>query len=186
MAGCSTSSSEADGTKPIGFISTPFISMAIVRPDVHAADAVDIDGDELVVGVVAKGKPRAYVLKAFRKIIGNVVNDVVDEIPVSVTYCSRTDCVRVFTDVVAGKPLDLRQGGYSDGLLLLSGQYYFQQRTGRSLTPNVDFPYGLLTHEVTTWAKWKQANPETEVYTGDQPIPILPTEPGGPAPATDD
>ncbi len=55
------------------------------------------DGDE-VIGVVVNGKPRAYWMKALKYPPWHIVNDVVAEVPVTVTFCDRTNCLRVYTD----------------------------------------------------------------------------------------
>ena len=63
----------------------------------------------------------------------------------------------------------LKLGGFDKGLLLMVGSHYFEQATGKSLTPGVEFPYDTLPHELTTWGEWKQSHAETEIYVGDLP-----------------
>ena len=168
--GCSTEPANKP-SPPIdmGTMPSPFVAPAIVLPPVRPAAEANLPDDETVVGVVVSGGARAYLLKALSPVSKNVVNDLIGDTPVSVTYFARTNCVRVFTDVITGKPLDIRMGGYSGGMLLLVEGSFFQQESSQSLTPGLEFPYRTMSYEETTWGSWKQAHPESEVYTGDLP-----------------
>ena len=63
-----------------------------------AGKASKIPDNDEVIGVVINGQPRAYWLKALKYPPWHIVNDVVVGVPVSVTYCDRTDCTRVYTN----------------------------------------------------------------------------------------
>lgn len=69
-------------------------------PRTVEADASRIaEGDE-VLGVMVKGKSRAYWLKALRYPPWHIINDVVRGVPVSVTFCDRTNCTSVYQRAV--------------------------------------------------------------------------------------
>jgi hypothetical protein len=136
------------------------------------ADAALRDDDE-VIGVCAGGRARAYLVR----VMGwpqtrHVVNDQLGGCAVSVTYCDRTGCSRVFTGGRAAAPLELDVGGWiNKGMALHTGDADYSQETGECLShpsgPRI--PYAQLPHERTTWGAWREAHPETDVYVGDSP-----------------
>lgn len=89
-------------------------------------------------------------------------------IPVSVTFCDRTDCVSVFTDKPGEHPLSLQVGGYKDKMFLKSGDGFFFQDDGTSIDANnpAVLPHQRKTFEKTTWKAWRIAHPTTSVYVG--------------------
>jgi hypothetical protein len=60
-------------------------------------------------------------------------------------------------------------GGYGDGLVLKVGDGYYRQRDGRPFgsSDGIPFPYRELDFREATWAQWRAAHPETDVYVGD-------------------
>jgi hypothetical protein len=118
-----------------------------------------------VLGVVVAGKSRAYLLKALSPETNHVVNDMIQGKPVSVTYCNRTGCARVFTRD-SPEPLDLGVGGYCEGLLLHVDGELYDQITGRAVSGDQDIPFSTLPHEVTVWGDWRKDHPETGIYIG--------------------
>jgi hypothetical protein len=136
-------------------------------PPVRAAEDANLTDEDRVVGVVVEGKARAYALKALSGMMQHVVNDLVDDVPVTVTYCDKSDCVRTFTDKKRGDTLAVSQLGFADGLLIRVGAGSYHQKTGKSLAPDGP-PLALpkLDHTVTTWKEWREQHPETEVFTG--------------------
>lgn len=150
--------------------SADFEAPGIDRPPaVPAADAALAD-NEAVVGVSAGGRRRAYSVRALaRTAESHIVNDVLDGVPVSVTYCDIYRCTRVFTGGPPGEPLDLSQGGLTDGgMVLKSGSHTYRQDSGEALEPGGSpLRYGSLPCEETTWGAWRHAHPDTDVYTGE-------------------
>ena len=147
---------------------TPFVAPPINRPPVKSAADVNFPNDAAVVGVlVPGGRARAYLVEAIRPLSHHVVNDQIDNTPVTVTYFARNKTIRVFTDVDVGHPLDIKIGGFNNGMLLMVGSNYFEQATGRSLTPELKFPYDTMPHELTTWGAWIKSHAESEIYVGD-------------------
>ncbi len=123
-----------------------------------------------VIGVIVNGQARAYLMDAMgmpteigsdMSAIGHhVVNDLIIDSAVSVTYCDLSECVRVFSKSSQVAPLALGVGGLSNDkmLLMYDGQRYEHG--------SADVPLGELPFTVTTWGRWRQANPTSTVYTG--------------------
>lgn len=148
---------------------SPFLCPGVRQPPVQGAEKADLADDTPVVGVVAGGKARAYTLEALSQVRHHVVNDLLGEVPVTVTYCDLARCLRVFTSDTAGIPLEIDQAGrFTDGLLLIhDGKIYAQATadTPRSNRPP-DMPLPTLPAEQTTWKSWREKHPRTTVYTG--------------------
>jgi hypothetical protein len=148
---------------------TPFVVPGLRRPPTRPAALAGLADDSPVIGVLAGGRPRAYLLGAMTQRAHHVVDDVVGETPVTVTYCDQADCVRVFTADTPGKPLPIDLGGWDGKAMLLrvDGVFY-RQDTGKGHSSGGlrDFPYAPLPFERTTWGVWKEAHPDTDVFTG--------------------
>jgi hypothetical protein len=144
-------------------------------PTVPAAEAPLAD-DQVVLGVVVGDKARAYRLNAFKFIAYHVVNDVIDQTAVTVTYCDRDSCLRGFA-ADGDEPLPIGVGGFREGLLLRVGNSHFVQKTGKT-ADGKELPYRAMPVERTTWGEWKRAHPNTDVYIGRSAAPGLPDPPG--------
>jgi hypothetical protein len=150
--------------------STPFYWPAIRRPPVRDAASAGLADDAAVIGVSAGGKHRAYLVRAFAGTMHHVVNDLLGDRPVSVTYCDRTRCTRVFAGARRGDPLDIFLGGfYRDDMMIRTGSGgMYHHSSGEPINAvSPPFPYPTYAHEVTTWKKWRTAHPDTDVYTGE-------------------
>jgi len=148
-------------------LATPFVWPGKMRPaTVPAADA-KLPDDELVIGVVAHGKARAYRRDAFAGLTNHVVNDMLGETPITVTHCDRNGCSRVFTGD-GNEPLNFKTGGFTDQMLLYVDGIFYEQDTGRKMhdPDGTVLPYQRFDFEETTWAKWRAAHPDTDVYLG--------------------
>jgi hypothetical protein len=127
--------------------------------------------------VTAGGKHRAYLVSAFTGPTRLIVNDLLGDVPVTVTCAERTKRCRVFTGGERGRPLGINLAGWLDGKMVLSaGKQVYVQESGKCLNPSgPPFPFAELPAERTTWKAWKEAHPDTTVYAGGAPL-----EPGGP------
>ena len=147
----------------------------IENPCVLPAASVRLQDDVPVIGVSIGGRHRAYVLEAFAPLDQHVVNDHFGGAPVSVTYCDRTDCVRVFTAPGQERTLDLAVGGwvgrYEEGTLVLGvGSNHYRQTTGEAIEETAPpFPYRDVDFVRTTWKHWHDAHPDSDVYIGEPP-----------------
>lgn len=151
-------------------------------PSTLPADKAPLDEDTPVIGVLVRGKSRAYLLEALQRgPKSHVVNDVLGTVPISVTHCDISGCTRVFTGDSPGQPLDLSVAGLKDGGLVLKlGGHRYYQETSESLDENgTTLPCSEYPAQLTVWKEWQQSHPETEVYMGtiDEPTP---PEAGGP------
>ena len=134
-------------------------------PTVPATEATLAD-DELVIGVEVNGHTRAYRKAALIPVLDHVVNDVIDGVPVTVTYCNLCDCTRVFTGD-GSEPLELVAGEFRDGLLLrVRGRMYRQDNGTAVDQADGEFPYRTYPFELVPWMEWRVENPETDVYLG--------------------
>ena len=144
----------------------------LVAPVASTPDEARVRSDADVIGVTVDGRHRAYVVATLTPIREHVVNDLVGNTPLTVTYCDRTDCVRAFTADDRSTPLDLAVGGWvrangRSGMLLRSGRHRYLQATGQPFDEKgPQFPYREVQVKRTTWAKWRAAHPDTDVYVG--------------------
>lgn len=144
------------------------VAEGIRTPEAVPAGSARLRDDEEVVGVVVGGRARAYRLAAMLDWSGHIVNDVVADRPVTITYCDLADCVRAFTGDGAGDPLPVAQSGLKDGRMVLRarGIDYFQDEARALAGGGPDFPFAALPAERTTWDAWRRAHPDTDVYVG--------------------
>jgi hypothetical protein len=159
---------------PRGYVTTgpnmggPFIFPGIDLPPTVTVTEAELDDDEEVIGVVANGRPRAYRIKGMTAMTAHLVNDVIDTIPVTVTYCNVTDCVQAFTGPTRSAPLDIWMGGRVKNMMLKTGTAFFWQHTGKLVDPNRAEEQAFATYkfERTSWKDWRTAFPTTDVYLG--------------------
>jgi hypothetical protein len=144
----------------------------IQRPEARPAGSVRLSEDAAVIGVSVDGRSRAYVVEAFGPTARHVVNDQLGRVPVTVTYCSRSDCAQVFTDPREAGPLAVSVGGFdrrsgTGALLLRVGSTLYRQDTRAPLTADAPpFPHAVADFVWTTWQQWRTAHPDTDVYLG--------------------
>ena len=168
----SARASESDG-RPAP-VDSDLDAPGIVRPPVVAAADASLDDGEPVIGVIAGNKHRAYRLRALAVDRGShIVNDVLGDVPISVTHCDLRRCTRLFTADTHGEPLPLSQGGLRDGKMLLKwdGRRYDQETAAPLVASSPPLPYVSIPAEETTWGQWRQAHPDTDVYVDPPPLP---------------
>jgi hypothetical protein len=153
----------------IEFVTVPVVQLP---PTVTGRDARVRDETE-VIGVSVADRHRAYVLDALEPLPRHVINDLLDGVPCTVSYCNVTDCVRVLTAPGAKEPLAIAVGGWdsrsAEGVMLLRvGSDYYRQDSGLPLAEAevARFPYVDLEFERTTWGNWREAHPHSDVYVG--------------------
>jgi Protein of unknown function (DUF3179) len=146
-----------------------FQMKGIVRPPTVPADRAELREDDEVIGVMVDGKARAYQLKALYVGRHHVVNDLIDNVPISVAYCNISDCVHVYTRSGTTEPLDVWQSGFGIGGLILKIEgVAYRHQSGEPLEPGPDvppIPYQNYPWVRTIWREWKQQHPGTDVYT---------------------
>jgi hypothetical protein len=141
-------------------------------PTVAAVDAGVWDGTE-VIGVSVADRHRAYVVEALAPLSRHVINDLLNGVPCTVSYCDRSDRVRVFTEPGAKEPLEVAVGGFDSrstqgGMLLRIGTDHYRQDTGLpwESTEHAAFPYPALKFYRTTWGEWRKVHPDSDIYVG--------------------
>ncbi len=149
-------------------MSTPFFWPGIQEPRTQPAAEAKVPDDEQVIGISSAGKHRAYLVSAFGGTYRHVVNDRLGDVPITITYCDRTQCTTVFTSDNRGAPLHLALGGFEKGRMLLriNGGYYYQDSAKPIADGFEDFPYPTHPFTKTTWKLWRQAHPDTDIYVG--------------------
>lgn len=170
-AGCSDDNPGIpdDGMQDIlndaGMMNTPFITEGLQQPPQQQGAAAALPGDERIVGVIVDGAARAYSLKAMSGMRSHVINEVYGETPLSVTYCDRTDCVRVLTTDSPGQTIPLATGGFAEGQMLLKlGPDMYAQNSKE--IPLADYEF-----EVATWQDWISRYPDSTVFISDESPP---------------
>jgi hypothetical protein len=84
----------------------------IQQPTTYRAASVRLADEAEVIGVLIEGRPRAYEVQAFSALpfgdySRHVVNDVLAGVPITVSYCDRLNCTRVYTEAHAKTPLPI-------------------------------------------------------------------------------
>lgn len=131
-------------------------------PPMRNGQKASIPDDAELIGVALPGGARAYLVSAMTTVDNHIINEVVDGVPHTVTYCNRTGCARVFTKSGSQSSLKLMVGGLRGGKLLvgLDGFMYVQD------DPAIPLPELAFTR--TTWKEWIDRHPDTLVYVGNQ------------------
>ena len=146
----------------------------ILRPPSLAANEAKLQPDEMVIGVEVGGKAQAYRFAAFELKSGHLVNDLVGGVPVSVAYCDKSECLRVYSDPGGSEPLDLRVAGIlNDEMIVRHGGRMYFHKSGKEVEPregSPTLPYALINPTVTTWKEWTARHPDTRVYIGDRAV----------------
>jgi hypothetical protein len=95
LAGCGVASTEPD-YDPTAMLtdSTPFMAPGVDRPPAVAADEATVPDDAEIIGVTADGQSRAYLVSALSGMTTHIANDLLGDVPVSVTDCDRTELRR--------------------------------------------------------------------------------------------
>lgn len=126
--------------------------------------------DAPVIGVTVGTWHRAYPIESMSQSRSHIVNDVLDDQAVTVAYCDRTHCARVFVDPDRASPLDLAVGGWfnEDGakdMLVRVGPNRYRLKSGKPLDADgPPFPYEGVEVEIVTWHEWRTAHPDTDVF----------------------
>jgi hypothetical protein len=147
----------------------------IQNPHALSAAVARLRDDAPVIGVSAGGRHRAYLVRAFAALERHVVNDQLGGVPVTVSFCSISDCAQAFTGPRGRGPLDVAVGGFVGeydwgGMLLRVGPWHYQQDTGQPVEKDAPpLPYSPAGFERTIWKQWRDAHPDTDVYVGEPP-----------------
>lgn len=131
----------------------------IQNPSLIEAAQAKIADSEQVIGIVVNGQPRAYLLNGMSAMEAHVVHDTIGDQQVTVTYCDKTNCTRLFHRDV--DPDKIQMGGWSGRKmwLMVDGKRYVQDSKQIPLTDFKDY-------EICSWGEWKKRHPQTKIYLG--------------------
>ena len=131
----------------------------ISDPYFHAADEVIIPETTPVIGVIVDGKARAYMDEGMAEADQHIVHDTFGNQQLTIVYCDKSNCVRVFDSTEAELDSILMAGMKRDQLQLKVGTRDFA-------LDDESIPIPDYESERTTWSEWKAAHPETDIYVG--------------------
>jgi thiol-disulfide isomerase/thioredoxin len=137
-----------------------------------AARAAHMRDDDVVLGVVAGGQPRAYpwwIAKNF-----HVVNDTLGGVPIAVAFCEQCTGAAAFRRALDGRTLSFETAGVYNGTIILRDR---ETRTlwapfsGKALEGAlVRRTLERLPLAMMRWAEWKGRHPGTDVVWGPQQV----------------
>ena len=136
--------------------------------DVQNSDFMS-DSDT-VIGLKINGQAKAYPI--FILVWHEIVNDVVGDVPVSVTYCPLCYTNQVFHRVINGQEVEFGTSGklYNSNLLMYDRltESYWSQALGMAVKGELSgYKLDLVPFDVITWGDWKNLYPDTLILTTD-------------------
>jgi len=144
---------------------TPMMLPGMIAPVTLTAEEARVTETDEVIGITVGAEHRAYLVHAFAPLGQKVINDLINEIPITVTYCDIHERARVFTSRERGEYLTVGLGGWRNKEMFF---YFDNIRFGQSSknAPLPDYPY-----IITTWGEWLEEHPNSRIYLGDGVIP---------------
>jgi hypothetical protein len=143
----------------------------IDRPTYGAVEAGDwMEPGDLVLGFVAGGQAYAYPFKILN--YHEIVNDVLNGVPVLISYCPLCRSAIVYDRRLGDRVLSFGNTSalYESDLVMVdrnTGSYWWQVAGRAIVGPLTDSELDPLPSEVATWVDWASRNPETLVLTRD-------------------
>jgi hypothetical protein len=168
LAGCSDSAAMSVDLAP-PTRRTPGVPPPVSLPETLPREESAVPDDAAVIGVSTGERARAYLVAALTEIAPSdssgadsncqIVNDLLGNVPITVTYCARTDLCRVLTSHGAGVLRVAVAGRNANGLeVLVNGQRYSQS--------DPQLPLQDFAFQTTTWGNWKSQHPQSDIYIG--------------------
>lgn len=145
---------------------SPMMLPGLIKPSTITAEEAPVDGGEQILGVSVDDAHRAYLLSSFNLIGQKIVNDVVNRVPLTVTYCRVNQKGRVFTSDQRGENLELDLYAWEKGQLV----FELNDKPFNMFDENP--PLDDYAFILTTWGEWKTRHPNTDIYTGEAKIPV--------------
>ena len=139
---------------------------------VYSPEYDDVEGgrwlndDDAVIGYVSDSGAYAYPVKILN--LHEIVNDVIDGVPVLVTYCPLCASGVVYSRDLDGEVLLFGNTSalYESDLVMYdhqTGSYSFQVIGEAIVGPATGRRLALLPSMTTTWASWTRLHPDTKV-----------------------
>jgi hypothetical protein len=143
-----------------------------VERTVPAGEAA-LKDDEMVIGVVVEGRPRAYPVNLMWSPENEVVNDTLGDTAVATAWCPVALAGEVYVRDLEGRRLELGALGAEDGVLVLydkETRSRWSTVAGRATAgPLSGTRLRKLPSLVTTWGRWRALHPDTTVYVAGEP-----------------
>ncbi|MDP7083297.1 MAG: DUF3179 domain-containing protein [Dehalococcoidia bacterium] len=144
--------------------------MPIAEPVYGPPDSLPwLDDDDLVIGYDSGDEAYAYPVNVLDR--HELVSDLIEDVPVLITYCPLC-----FSGVVYGRELDGRvltfgntSALYQSDLVMYdhqTGSYWFQVGGEAVVGPLTDSRLSLLPSTTMAWGEWRRLYPETRLLTG--------------------
>ena len=134
-----------------------------------------LEDDDLVVGYISNKSAYAYPIKVLN--FRELVNDVIDGVPILATYCPLCGSGVVFDRELEGETLLFGNTSalFQSDLVMFdhqTGSYWFQvlgeaivgEKTGKRLA--------LLPAMTISWGEWKGLHPDTRLLVADGGVPF--------------
>jgi len=136
----------------VGEFETPERSFATVQES-------SLDDQDEVITLVIGEQHYAFPKRWMNGMSEHVVSEIYEDLPIAVTYCNESECVRVFQGQVGEDKLDIMQAGLAVGhmAILVDGQSFLQEAE--------DIPYSEYPFELMLWGEWKINHPDGLVLT---------------------
>lgn len=147
---------------------TPFIRLGLRKPKIYAINDVTIPDDAPAFGVIVGNECRAYLRDAMSAMSSHIVNDLLTQTPVSITYCDRTECLRACISDPTGQPTGLWIGGFLNNVMAVCLDSVVYEQSYHKI-PSQSFDVIK-----TVWGDWKSQHPERSVVVGNLEAGYLP------------
>lgn len=145
----------------------PAISNPIL---ISVKEATYLKPDDRIIGFVHNQIARAYPLKILN--YHEIVNDLVGEIPLAITYCPLCDSVAIFDRRTELGERELGVSGllYNSNVLMYdrskkTESLWSQVKAKGVSGPGADKSLKTLPVELTTWSNWTERYPNTKVLS---------------------
>jgi hypothetical protein len=125
---------------------------------------------DLVLGYVAGGQAYAYPFKILN--FHEIVNDVIDDVPVLISYCPLCRSGVVYDRRIDGQTVSFGNTSalYESDLVMVdraTGSYWWQVAGKAIVGPLTDTSLEPLPSEIDTWRNWRTIHPDTLVLSRD-------------------
>jgi hypothetical protein len=138
-------------------------------PFIKAVEVVnEVAPDELVLGVTIKAQARAYPLNMLTGLTYEIINDTLGGQAIAATWCPLCYNGVVYARHVKGRTLTFGIAGtlWNNSQIMYDAETnsYWSQLMGQAMQGELKgTKLETLPSELTTWAAWRRAHPETTV-----------------------
>lgn len=131
--------------------------------------------DDIVLGYATETAAYAFPLKILN--VRELVNDVIDGVPLLVSYCPLCATGAVYSRRLDGRTLLFGNTSalYQSDLVMYdhqTGSYWFQAGGEALVGPLTGKRLPLLPSTTDTWGEWKRLHPDTRLLTADADEPF--------------